>query len=340
MFKKISSKVVLSAVALSFASGLFANEVNLYSHRHYDSDKQLYKEFEQQTGITVNVVHAKADELLAKMKIEGMRSPADLFITADVGNLHQAKVAGLLQPIASQKIDSIVPAHLKDTDNEWFALTKRARVILYNKQNVDRDKLTTYEAIAQEDFPYSISVRSSANAYNKSLLASIIANNGEDAALQWAKGVVSNMARKPKGNDRSQIRAAASGEADIAIANTYYMGRFVNSPDPADQEVYKNIGIFFPNQDGRGTHINISGAGVTKSAKNKDNAIKLLEFLLSPQAQSSFAQANSEYPVNKEVQPSELVQSWGEFKEDELSLTKIGQNQKKAVQTFQEARWQ
>ncbi|MGM0534223.1 MAG: extracellular solute-binding protein, partial [Campylobacterota bacterium] len=205
------TKGLLAVSALAFSSTLFANEVNLYSHRHYDSDKQLYKEFEQQTGIKVNVVHAKADELLAKLKIEGKRSPADMFVTADIGNLYEAKKSGLLQSIESQKLTSVIPANLRGPDNQWFGLTKRARVLIYNKENVDVDKLSTYEAIAKEDFPYSITVRSSSNAYNKSLMASIIAHNGKEKGLEWAKGVVENMARVPKGNDRDQMRAAASG---------------------------------------------------------------------------------------------------------------------------------
>lgn len=318
---------------------LLAQEVNLYSHRHYDSDKELYKKFEAQSGIKVNVVHAKAEELLARLKIEGKNSPADLFITADIGNIYEAKKANLLQSVDSKFLNTTIPEHLRDKDGEWYALTKRARVIIYNKERVDADKLSTYEALASKDFPYSIAVRSSSNAYNKSLLSSIIANSGRDEAKEWASGVKENFARDPKGNDRDQIRAAASGLSDVAIANTYYVGRFVNSKDPKDQEIAQSIGIFFPNQDDRGAHINISGAGVTKSAKNRDNAIKLLEFLLSKEAQESFAEANSEYPVNAEVKPSELVASWGEFKEDAISLDKVGEFQGEAVKIFQEVGW-
>ena len=339
MVKKPFVKTVLGALMLSFSMPLFASEVNVYSHRHYDTDRLLYQKFEEQTGITVNVVHARAEELLSRLQIEGMRSPADMFITADVGNIYQAKVNDLLQPIQSQKLNEIIPSHLRDADNQWYALTKRARVIIYNKENVDPYTLSTFDAMGDPDFPYSISVRTSANAYNKSLMASMVANLGEEKALEWAKGVVANMARDPRGNDRDQIRAAASGEADVAIANTYYIGRFVQSQDPADRAVAKNVGIFFPNQYDRGTHINISAAGVTKSAKNKENAIKLLEFLLSEQAQESFAQANSEYPVNAAVEASDIVKSWGVFNEDTLPLTEIGENQTKAVELLQKAGW-
>lgn len=322
------------------ASALLASgEVNLYSHRHYDTDRELYKLFESKTGIKVNVVHAKAAELLARLKIEGNNSPADLFVTADVGNLYDAKSAGVLQSVKSDKLNQIIPSHLRDDDGQWYGLTKRARVIIYNKQNVDPNTLSTYEALGDENFGYKIAVRTSANAYNKSLISSIISHHGEEDALDWAKGVVSNMARAPKGNDRDQIRAAASGEADVAIANTYYVGRFITSKDPADRDVAKKIGIFFPNQNDRGAHINISGAGVTKSAKNKENAIKLLEFLVSPEAQENFANANFEYPVNPNVQMSPIVKEWGEFKEDTLPLSVVGENSIKATKIAQDAKW-
>jgi iron(III) transport system substrate-binding protein len=329
----------LVATVLVLNPQAFAAEVNIYSHRHYDTDRELYSKFEQQSGIKVNVVHAKAEELLARLKLEGERSPADLFITADVGNLHEAKAAGALQAIDSEIINSIVPEHLRDVDGQWYGLTKRARVIIYNKASVDPSQLSTYEAMGKAEFPYTIATRTSANAYNKSLLASLIAHNGKEAALEWAQGMVKNFARSPRGNDRDQIRAAAGGIAQVAIANTYYLGIFVHSQDPADQEIAKQVGVFFPNQDDRGTHINISGVGVTKSAKNVDNAIKLIEFLLSAEAQAAFANANFEYPINSEVEVHETVKSWGEFKEDSLPLNKIGEYQIEAVEVFQEAGW-
>lgn len=334
-----SLKLIIAIAILSTTSLIASGEVNIYSHRHYDTDRELYKVFEKNTGIKVNVVHAKAAELLARLKIEGSNSPADLFITADVGNLYDAKSAGVLQSIESVTLNKIIPEHLRDSDGQWYGLTKRARVIIYNKQNVDPNTLSTYEALGEKDFGYKIAVRTSANAYNKSLISSIISHNGEEAAIAWAKGVVSNMARAPKGNDRDQIRAAASGEADVAIANTYYVGRFVTSKDPADREVAEKIGVFFPNQNDRGAHINISGAGVTKSAKNKDNAIKLLEFLVSPEAQESFVSANFEYPINPTVEVNSIVKEWGDFKEDALPLDIVGKNSIKATKIAQEAKW-
>lgn len=336
----MKSLKLLTIGAIFMANSMMASgEVNLYSHRHYDTDRELYKLFEAKTGIKVNVVHAKAEELLARLKIEGANSPADLFITADVGNLHEAKAAGVLQSVKSTTLNSIIPEHLRDSDGQWYGLTKRARVIIYNKEKVDPSTLSTYEALGDASFPYKIAVRTSANAYNKSLMGAMIAHHKEEGALDWAKGVVANMARPPKGNDRDQIRAAASGEADVAIANTYYVGRFVTSKDPADQEVAKKVGVFFPNQNDRGAHVNISGAGVTKSAKNRDNAIKLLEYLVSPEAQESFAHANFEYPVNQSVQISLVVKAWGDFKEDSLPLSIVGEHGVKATKIAQEAKW-
>jgi iron(III) transport system substrate-binding protein len=333
---KLCTLVTVIAASSLVASG----EVNLYSHRHYDTDKALYKVFEEKTGIKVNVVHAKAEELLARLKIEGENSPADVFIAADVGNLHEAKEANVLQSVNSSILKETIPSHLRDKDGQWYGLTKRARVIIYNKANVNPATLSTYEALGETSFPYKIAVRTSANAYNKSLLASLIAHHGEAKATQWAKGVVENMARKPKGNDRDQIRAAASGVADVAIANTYYVGRFVHSSDPADQKVAEQIGVYFPNQEGRGTHVNISGAGVTKASQNRGNAIKLLEFLVSEEAQQSFAQANYEYPIRPDVPLNDTVQRWGDFKEDTVKLSTVGEHTRDAVRVFQEAQWQ
>lgn len=334
-----SVKYLASALLVGASALMAAGEVNLYSHRHYDTDRELYKTFETQTGIKVNVVHAKAEELLARLKIEGENSPADVFITSDVGNLYDAKAAGVLQSVSSKTLNEIIPEHLRDTDGQWYGLTKRARVIMYNKEKVDPATLSTFEALGDANFPYKVAMRTSANAYNKSLIGAMVAHHGEAGALAWAKGVVANMARAPKGNDRDQIRAAASGEADVAVANTYYVGRFVTSSDPADREVAQKVGIFFPNQNDRGTHVNISGAGVTKSAKNKENAMKLLEFLVSPEAQKNFAHANFEYPVNSAVEISPVVEAWGTFKEDTLPLSAVGENGVKSVKIAQEAQW-
>lgn len=314
-------------------------EVTVYTHRHYKSDQDLFAKFEKQTGIKVNVVNAKADELIQKMTIEAEKSPADILITVDAGRLERAKERGLLQPISSDILDKIIPPHLKDTDNNWFGLTKRARVIIYNPKKVKLSELSTYEDLTNEKWRKRVLIRSSENIYNQSLLASIIANNGEDIARKWAKGIVDNMARSPKGNDRDQAKAVVSGEGDVAIVNTYYIGHLIHSKNPEEIKAGNGIKVFFPNQEDRGTHINISGAGVAKYAPNKENAIKFIEFLASVEAQKIFAKSNYEYPINPEVEPSELLKSWGVFKEDLLPLNRLGENNKKAVLIFDEVGW-
>ena len=331
-------KLALGAVVL--ASSLFASgEVNVYSQRHYDSDKILFKQFEKETGIKVNLVTAKAEELVAKLTIEGANTPADILITADIGNLYQAKEKKLLQPIESKILNDNIPAHLKDTDNNWFALTKRARVFVYNPQKVNPADLSDYFSLTQAKFKNKVITRSSTAAYNKSLLASIIANYGEEKALEFSKGLVNNFPYNPKGADKDQIKAVAAGDADIAIVNTYYLGVMLISKDEKDVEIAKSLKIFFPAQQTTGTHMNISGAGVTYYSKNKENAIKLLEFLSSVEAQEIFAEANQEYPANPKAKPSEIVASWGTFKEDSIQLNEVGKYTKEAVEIATKANW-
>lgn len=315
------------------------NVVNVYTHRHYSSDQELFDLFEKNTGIQVNVINASADELIQKMKIEGAHSPADVLITVDAGRLTRAKQLNLLQPINSDILNKIVASHLRDPENFWFGLTKRARIIVYAKDRMDVTALSTYEDLAEEKWKGKILIRSSDNIYNQSLLASLIVNDGEAEAKKWAEGIVSNMARAPKGNDRDQVKAVVAGEGDVAVVNTYYIGNMLNSDSPEEVKAAEAIGVFFPNQEGRGAHINISGAGVARHAPNKENAIKLIEFLISKEAQEIFANTNYEYPVNPDVQPAELLQSWGEFKEDSMLLSKLGENNKNAVIIFDEASW-
>jgi len=342
--KKIVSIILLaiSVIACKSEKKEIENkskEVNVYTHRHYKADQELFAQFEKETGITVNVVNAKADELMQKMSLEGAQSPADVLITVDAGRLVRAKNKGLLQSASSVFLNKTIPSHLKDADNHWFALTKRARVIVYNPEKVKAEELSSYEALTDKKWKNKILIRSSDNIYNQSLLASIIANNGEEKASEWTKGIVANMARSPKGNDRDQVKAVVAGEGDIAIVNTYYIGKLLNSKNPDEVIAGKGIKVFFPNQNNRGTHINVSGAGVAKYAPNKEHAIKFIEFLASKKSQEIFAKANYEYPVNKEVVSSKLLKSWGEFKEDTLSLTKLGENNKKAVIIFDESSW-
>ena len=313
--------------------------VNVYTHRHYEPDQDIFKMFEEKTGIKVKVVNASADELIQKMKMEGEQSPADVLITVDAGRLSRAKDQGLLQSIASEILENSIPAHLQDVDNQWFGLTKRARIIAYAKDRVTPEELSTYEALVDKKWKGKLLIRSSSNIYNQSLLASIIANDGEEAAKSWAKGMVANMARSPKGSDRDQVKAVVAGEGDLAIVNSYYIGKMLNSPDPEEVKAAQQVGLFFPNQNDRGTHINVSGAGVAKYAPNKENAILFIEFLISEAAQQVFTNANYEYPILKSVAPVQDIKDWGDFKEDNLGLNKLGENNKKAVLIFDEAGW-
>lgn len=314
-------------------------EVNLYSSRHYDVDDELYAKFEEETGIKVNVIKGEADELLERIKREGDATQADLFLTADAGRLFRAKEADLLQSVSSDVLDKNVPEKFTDDDKTWYGLTKRARVLVYNKDKVKEEDLSTYEDLAEDKWKDRILVRSSENIYNQSLLASFIEIDGEEKAKEWAKGIVDNMARKPEGGDRDQAKAVAAGVGDVAIMNTYYFGQMLNSEDPEEVKVAEQLGVFFPNQETTGTHVNISGAGVVKASKNKDNAVKLLEFLTAEDAQGTFAEANYEYPVNENVEPSELLKSWGEFKEQDIPLSKLGDNNAKALMIFNEVGW-
>ena len=348
---KISTLLVSSLVVLSscFAeetdtttnsgdSTQVKKEVNVYSHRHYDVDKELYSQFEKETGIHVNVIEGEADPLMTRMETEGANSPCDILITTDVGRLIRAKNKGLLQPVSSEELE-IIPANLRDAENEWFGLTMRARVITASKERVKENAITTYEDLADSKWKNKILIRSSDNVYNQSLVAALIAELGYEKTLQWAKGVVANMARDPKGGDRDQVLAIAAGEGDIAVVNTYYIGKMLTSDNPEEVKAAGNIRIIFPNQNDRGTHVNISGAGIARYSPNKENALLLLEFLISPDSQKKFAEANYEYPVIPGVEASELLQKWGDFHRDSLALSEIGKYQDEALKLFNEAGW-
>ena len=315
-------------------------QINIYSHRHYDSDKILFKKFTDQTGIKINVIKGSADQLIERLISEGGNSPADILFTVDAGRLHRAKVAGILQPIESKILRENIPPSMRDEDDYWFGLTVRARVLVYSKERVTPDQLSTYEDLANRKWRGKIAVRSSSNIYNQSLMASIIASNGSRKALSWAKSIRKNMARAPRGSDRDQARAVAAGLADVAIMNTYYLGILANSPDAKDREVFKKVSVFFPNQNDRGTHINVSGAGITKSSKNKKDAIKFLEFLSGSDSQKTFGSVNYEYPIKIDANQSELLNSWGPFKYDKLNLSVLGANNAEAVKLFDKAGWE
>ena len=334
--------LTLALLALAFGSVAQADSVvNVYSARQEALIKPLLDRFSAETGIRTRLVTAGAGPLLERLRREGRNTSADLFITVDAGRLHQAKVAGLLQPVESAALDAAVPAAYRDPQGLWFGLSLRARPIMYATDRVRGDELSSYLDLADPKWRGRICVRSSSNIYNQSLVASMIAAHGESATLEWLKGLVKNFARKPTGGDRDQLRAAAAGECDIAIANTYYFARMLSAePGSADHRAAKALKVLWPHQDGRGVHVNISGAGVTEAAPNRDNAIRLLEFLVTDEAQAWYARVNNEYPVKPGVPWSEVVEEMGRFKADELNLAVLGNNNALAVKLMDQAGWQ
>lgn len=321
----------------SLAQG--GGEVNLYSARHYDTDNRLYESFTEATGVRVNLIEAEADPLIERIKSEGTNSPADVLVTVDAGRLWRAEQEGLFEPVTSTILQNAVPSSLRHPQGLWFGLSKRARVIMYNKEKVNPAELSTYEDLADPKWRGQVLVRSSTNIYNQSLVGSMLEANGEQATEEWARGLVANFARPPEGNDTAQIQACAAGVGNLAIANTYYLMRLAKSDDPADQAVAEKIGVFFPNQRDRGTHVNISGAGVLKTAPNKQAAIRFLEHLVSQESQEIFAQGNNEYPVVEGVPLDPVVASYGSFKEDQLNASIIGRNNDAALRLMDRAGW-
>ncbi|MFW6088956.1 MAG: Fe(3+) ABC transporter substrate-binding protein, partial [Gemmatimonadota bacterium] len=315
-----------------------AGEVNVYSHRHYEADRELFRRFTEQTGIEVNVVTASADELITRLGNEGEASPADVLITVDAGRLHRAKSRDLLQPVTSETLEAAVPEQLRDRDGTWWGLTRRARIIAYAPDRVDAAELSGYLDLADEKWEGRVLIRSSGNVYNQSLLASILAHHGEDAATEWAEGMVRNMARAPSGGDTDQVKGVAAGVGDVAVVNSYYVARLTDSEAPDDRRLAEAIAVFFPGEEGPGTHVNVSGAGVTRHAANREEAIALLEFLVGEEAQALFASANHEYPVRPGVAWSPILEGWGEFRADTLELTELGERNEAAVRIFDGAR--
>src|SRR5262245_49469842 len=329
-----------SILLLSTADGAaHAQEVNIYNARHYGTDQQLWDAFTKETGIAVNVVEANHDELIQRLVAEGENSPADILITVDAGRLAFAAEKDLFAPIKSDVLDAAVPAHLRHPDGLWYGLAMRARVLVYDKERVDPAELSTYEALADPKFKGRILVRSSTSVYNLSLMGSIIAADGPDKAEAWAKGLVANMARPPEGGDTDQIKAVAAGVGDIAISNTYYFARLLASEKPEERAIADKLAIFFPNQGDRGTHVNVSGAGILKAAPNRDNAVKLLEYLVSPEAQRYFADISLEYPVNPAVKPHPVLAAFGDFKQDTLNAATYADNSIDAAEIMDRAGW-
>lgn len=339
MIKKITNLVLASTFILSASAAAKDPEVNLYSARKQQLIKPILDQFTEETGIKVNLITGKADALIKRLEAEGENSPADLLISTDAGRLFRAKSKGLTQPFTTQTLAKIIPAQLRDTDNHWYGLSLRARPIMYVKGKVDPKQLSTYEALTDETWKGRICIRSSNNIYNQSLVASIIAADGSAATGAWARGLVKNFARKPSGGDRDQIKAAVTGVCDIAIANTYYLAGMLNSKDAKQKAIAEKIGVFWPNQKGRGTHVNVSGIALTKTAKNVANALQLVEFLASPKAQSWYAEVNNEYPVREGIESSSTLKAWGTFKHDSIMLSRLGELNSDAVKLMDKAGW-
>ena len=334
-----TSILALSIAAL--AAPVFANgELNLYSSRHYDTDERLYSDFTEATGITINRIEGNADELITRMQAEGANSPADILLTVDTSRLERAKDAGVLQSIESAVLEDRIPSYLQDEDNQWFGFSQRARIIFYDKTDVANPP-KSYVDLADPAYEGLVCHRSSTNVYSQTLLATVIANHGEEAAKSWAQGVVNNFARDPQGGDTDQLRGLVSGECDISISNTYYFARAIRKEvDGLPADARANIGWVFPAQDAEGAHMNLSGGGVAANAPNRENAIAFLEYLASDQAQQYFSAGNDEYPAVPGVGISPSVAALGMFKPDDLDATTIANNVPAAQAIFNEVGWE
>ena len=334
-------KRIFLMLVVTFANILFADGVvNIYTSRHYDVDKKIYEEFEKQTGIKVNAVQNNdVNVLIKKMELEGKNTDADVFLTVGVGDLYRAKKLGLLQAVKSRLIEKNVPKWFRDKNNNWIGISYRARIFVYNPEKISANMLSTYEDLANPKWQGKILTRSSSSSYNQHLIAFMNAKNGEKNTIMWAKGLTSNFARDPKGNDRDQAKEVFKGTGDVAIMNSYYMGRMSVSKDPFENEVASKLKIFFPNQKDGGTHINLSGAGLTKYAKNKANAIKFIEFLTEKYAQKVISHENFEYPTNPKAEISPVVKSWGTFKTSKIDFDLIGEKLSKSTSIANEANW-
>lgn len=337
-------KCQLGALALAggLAAGgglLHAEELNLYSARHYPTDEALYSGFTEKTGIEINRIEGQGDELLQRILSEGANSPADVLLTVDAGRLYRAEEAGIFQAVESTVLDEAVPANLRHPDGLWFGFSTRARMIFYDKAKVEAGEIASYEELADPKWKGKVCIRESSNVYNQSLLASMIAAHGLDAAKAWAEGVVANFARQPVKGDTNQLRGIGTGECEVAVANSYYFVRLIAEPGPDDEGLADKIGWVFPNQQDRGTHVNISGAGVLKTAPHPDAAVKFLEYLASPEAQAYFALGNNEYPVVAGVAPNAAVTELGDFKADEVNVSVYGAHQAEAQRIFDEVGW-
>jgi len=326
-------------IILLFQQQLIAAEVNIYSARKEALIKPLLDQFTEKTGVNVNLVTGNADTLLKRLEVEGRNTPADILLTVDVARLIRAKDNALFQKIDSDLLKKVIPEYYRDADNQWFGLSLRSRVIIYAPDRVKEDELSSYADLADNKWKDRVCVRSSSNVYNQSLVAAMIANEGLEKTENWAAGLVENFARPPKGGDRDQIKAVAAGVCDVALVNNYYLAGMLESTQKNELAAAKKIKLFWPDQAGRGAHMNVSGAGILKPAKHKKEAIQLLEFLVGDYAQQWYADTNHEYSINPEIESSSILKSWGDFKADNLSLSLLGKYNTEAVMLMDRVGW-
>ncbi len=336
----VAGALALGGFVWSLASHAEEPELNIYTSRHYQTDEALYDRFTELTGIRINRLEGKGDQLIERIRSEDVNSPADILITVDAGRLWRAEQAGLFQPVRSAVLEERVPANLRHPDGLWFGFSTRARLIFYNKQEIEPGAVKTYEDLADPRWRGRVCIRSSGNIYNQSLLGAIIAADGEAEAEGWAQGVVNNFARHPTGGDTDQIRSVAAGECGLAVANSYYFARLLKSDKADDKAVVASLGVVFPNQEGRGAHVNVSGAGVLKYAPHPEAAVKFLEYLVSEEAQHYFADANNEYPAVNGVAANSVLERLGSFKADPLNVSVLGETQPQAQRIFDRVGWE
>jgi iron(III) transport system substrate-binding protein len=336
----LKSVILLSALALSGQAVAQEQVLNLYSARHYQTDEALYAGFTKLTGIRIHRIEAGEDALIERIRNEGARSPADLMITVDAGRLWRAEQLGLFQPVRSALLEARIPANFREPGGHWFGFSMRARVIAYNKARVKPAEVATYEALADPKWKGRLCVRSSGNMYNLSLMGALIERLGEAQAEAWGKAVRANLAREPKGGDTDQLKGVAAGECDVAISNHYYYARLARSGKAEERAIADRVGVVFPNQADRGTHVNISGAGVMKHAPHREAAIRFLEYLAGDEAQRYFADGNNEWPVVAAVRVvNPVLSGFGAFKYDPVNVAVLGRNQPAAQKLYDRVGW-
>lgn len=337
----ITKTLIVSTLLVSATAFAQDNKVlNLYSSRHYQTDGALYANFTRQTAIRINRIEAGEDALLERVRNEGARSPADVLVTVDAGRLWRAEQLGFFQPVKSAVLEARIPASLRDPDGLWFGFSQRARLIAYSRAKVKPEELANYESLADPKWKGRVCMRSSTNIYNLSLMGALIDHLGEPAAEQWARGVVANFARPPRGGDTDQLKSVAAGECDVTVTNQYYYARLARSAKPEEREIADKVGVLFPNQANRGAHVNISGAGVMKNAPNREAAVRFLEYLAGDEAQRYFADGNNEWPAVASVKPDNpALKALGEFRADALNVAKLGRNQPAAQRLYDRVGW-